>query len=248
MRAMILAAGRGERMRPLTDTTPKPLLMAGGKALIVWHIERLAAAGFKELVINTAWLGESIEQVLGEGHQWGVSIAWSREGEARETAGGIAFARTLLGEEPFLLVNGDVYCDYPFERAKTMARAMVATNALAHLVMVKNPPQHARGDFILKHGRLIDPENNAGSNVATDANADVSTDSFAERLTYSGIAVIHPALVAEITPGSKAPLAPLLRAGMATGRIAGEAYFGTWEDIGTPQRLATLDARLRAAG
>lgn len=219
MKAMILAAGRGERMRPLTDHTPKPLLSAGGKCLIEYHIEALAQAGFRELVINHAHLGEQIEQKLGDGQRYGVAIQYSAEGQALETGGGIFRALPLLGDEPFLVVNGDVWCDYPYERLRQR------TVAWAHLVLVDNPPQHPQGDFVLRDGRVYDEEG--------------------ARLTFSGIGVYHPRLFAQCRPGAF-PLAPLLRQAMAEERVSGEHYQGYWSDIGTPERLQALDRLLRA--
>jgi MurNAc alpha-1-phosphate uridylyltransferase len=220
MRAMILAAGRGERMRPLTDATPKPLLPAGGKPLVVWLIEGLAAAGFRELVINHAHLGARLEAALGDGAAWGVRIAWSREREALETAGGIATALPLLGDGPFVAVNGDIHCDFPFAR---LAHALPG-DADAHLVLVDNPPHHPAGDFTLHAGR-------AGNAAAP-------------RLTFAGIGVYRPSLFAGIAPGTRAPLAPLLRAAADRGRLSAERHAGAWTDVGTPERLAALDARL----
>lgn len=220
MRAMILAAGRGERMRPLTDHTPKPLLPVAGKPLIVWHIERLRAAGITELVINHAWLGEQLEAALGDGRAHGVRIAWSREGEALETLGGIVQALPLLGHEPFLVVNGDIWCDIDFGQLSLPA------DCLATLVLVDNPVQHPNGDFGLQQGRVL-------------AEGE-------PRLTFSGVGLYHPALFADCRPG-KAPLAPLLRAAMARRQIAGVHHRGRWFDIGTPARLQQLDQNLRAA-
>lgn len=217
---MILAAGRGERMRPLTDHCPKPLLPAGGKPLIVWHIERLRDAGYTELVINHAHLGGQLEAVLGDGRTLGVFIAWSREGQALETAGGIRYALSLLGEAPFLVVNGDVYTDVDF--APLAGRP--AAGDLAHLVLVPNPAHHPAGDFHL-----------AGGRVATAGDP---------KLTFSGIGVYHPALFADLPARAPAKLAPLLRAAMDAGRVSGEFHAGHWLDIGTPQRLAELDAWL----
>lgn len=228
MKAMILAAGRGERMRPLTDHCPKPLLPAGGKPLIVWHIERLAAAGFRELVINHAHLGAQIEAALGDGARWGVSIAYSPEpAGALETAGGIVQALPLLGVAPFLVVNGDIHCDWDMARALTT----LAADALAHLVLIDNPVHHPQGDFWL-----------TGSKVSADGTAIAPTN---PRLTFSGIGVYRPALFAGLTPGQPAKLAPLLRAAMATGQVSGEHHHGRWADIGTPQRLAELDIELQ---
>ena len=222
MKAFILAAGRGERMRPLTDHTPKPLLMAGGKPLIVWHLERLAAAGFKEVVINHAHLGAQIEAALGDGSNWGLRIQYSPEPPgALETAGGIAQALPLLGGEAFLVVNGDVYCDWDFQRAEQL------TAATAHLVMVENPAHHRSGDFSLQanHVVLADSE---------------------QTLTYAGIGVFLPSFFAGIEPGSVMKLRPLLDAAIAAGTLTGERHGGRWVDVGTPQRLAELDKELQA--
>jgi N-acetyl-alpha-D-muramate 1-phosphate uridylyltransferase len=221
MKAMILAAGRGERMRPLTDHTPKPLLEVGGKPLIVWHIEHLAAAGFRELVINHAHLGKQIEEALGNGSQFGVSIQYSPEGEALETAGGIANALHLLGEAPFLVVNGDIFTDYDF----SLLNHGLKDGLLAWLVLVDNPEHNAKGDFAL-----------AGAGVMEDG---------PEMHTFSGIGVYRPELFAAIAPGGKAKLAPLLRAAMRSCKVGGEFYAGCWTDVGTPQRLTELDAALK---
>lgn len=230
MRAMILAAGRGERMRPLTDHTPKPLLAAGGKPLIVWHIERLAHAGITELVINHAHLGHQIENALGDGSQFGVRIAYSDEGKALETAGGIANALPLLGDEPFAVVNGDIWCDYDFAQFSTRAAAMQADGDMAHLVLVNNPEHNLKGDFVLQEDRIV-PGSGTDSPI----------------LTFSGIGIYRPALFAGIPRGSVAPLAPLLREQIAAGRVSGEHHRGQWMDIGTPQRLAELDSRIRSS-
>lgn len=225
MKAMILAAGRGERMRPLTDTTPKPLLAVGGKPLIVWHLERLAAAGFTELVINHAHLGALIEAALGDGSRWGVTIAYSAEGEPLETAGGIARALPLLGERPFLVVNGDIYTHYDFGRARAIAAAMEQDPGYtAHLVLTDNPPHHPQGDFAL--------------------DGDVCRLEGARSLTYTGIGVYRPESFAHIVPGSRAALGPLLRAWVAAGRVRGEHLRARWVDVGTPERLAALDRAL----
>jgi len=222
MKAMILAAGRGERLRPLTDRLPKALAEAGGKALIAWQLERLAAAGFREIVINVAWLGERIEALLGNGSAFGVSIAYSREPQPLESAGGIANARALLGTALFALVNADVYCDFNL----SALRARALEGDLAHLVLAPNPPHHAAGDFSLEAGK-------AGNAPAP-------------RYTYTGIALVDPALVAPVRAGDKAQLAPLLRAAADTGRLSGELHRGLWRDAGTAERLAELDALLRA--
>jgi len=225
MRAMILAAGRGERMRPLTDACPKPLLAAGGRPLIVWHLQRLAAAGFRRVVINHAHLGAMIEGALGDGARWGLSIAYSREREALETAGGIANALPLLGEGPLLAINGDVWCDFDFARARSIAGQMHAGSLLAWCVLVDNPPHHPQGDFGIDCGRL--------------------TDGAGARLTFAGIGVYDPRLFAGIARGARAPLAPLLREAAARGVAGAERHLGRWVDVGTPQRLAELDAQLR---
>ena len=228
---MILAAGRGERMRPLTDHTPKPLLVVGGKPLIVWHIERLCAAGFTHIVINHAHLGPQIEAALGNGAAFGVSIAYSREVSALETAGGIATALPLIDDEVFLVVNGDIYCEYDFSRlAGPMAR-LAAGHDQAHLVLVDNPPQHPKGDFVLDAGRLHNPGSRLSAHDAP--------------LTFSGIGVYHRALFADTLVGEKAPLAPLLRRAIDAGRASGEHFGGHWVDVGTPARLAALDGELR---
>ena len=218
MKAMILAAGRGERMRPLTDHIPKPLLKVGGKSLIVWHLERLAKAGFKEVVINHAHLGEQIEQVLGDGSVWGLNVQYSPETSALETAGGIANALPLLGDAPFLVVNGDVFTEIDFG-----ALQLLSPN-LAHLVMVDNPPQHPDGDFVVDSGKVTNQGNH--------------------KLTFSGIGIYHPALFVDVERGQAAKLAPLLRSAMIKGLVTGEHYQGVWHDIGTPERLSFLDKQL----
>jgi MurNAc alpha-1-phosphate uridylyltransferase len=225
--AMILAAGRGERMRPLTDHTPKPLLVAGGKPLIVWHIERLRAAGFTHIVINHAHLGQQIESALGNGDAFGVSIEYSREGSALETAGGIATALSLIESEVFPVVNGDIYCEYDFSRLAEPMTRLAAGHDQAHLVLVDNPPHHPQGDFVLDGGRVT------------------NADSAPSRFTFSGIGVYHRALFAHTPAGEKAPLAPLLRRAIDAGRASGEYFGGRWVDVGTPARLNTLDEELR---
>ncbi|MDF1529029.1 MAG: nucleotidyltransferase family protein [Sedimenticola sp.] len=217
---MILAAGRGERMRPLTDTTPKPLLQVAGKPLIQYHVEALVRAGIKQLVVNHAHLGEQIIDFLGTGERWGVSISYSAEPPgALETGGGIHQALPLLGSAPFWVVNGDVWTDYAF------APYTLSAGTLAHLVMVDNPTQHPAGDFVL----------NADGLLSADAG---------QRFTYSGIGLYRPELFSGCSAGIF-PLAPLLREAMARGRVSGEYYAGGWMDIGTPERLAALDAELR---
>ncbi len=216
---MILAAGRGERMRPLTDHTPKPLLPVAGRPLIVHQMTALRAAGITELVINTGHLGAQLAAALGDGGTWGLRIVYSPEPpEALETGGGIFQALPLLGSEPFLVVNGDVWTDYPFARPPT------APVGLAHLVLVENPSHHPAGDFVLRNGQV--------------------GETGAARLTFSGISVLRPELFAGCAPG-RFPLGPLLRRAMAAGRVTGEHYRGGWRDIGTPQRLAELDGELR---
>jgi MurNAc alpha-1-phosphate uridylyltransferase len=215
---MILAAGRGERMRPLTDHLPKPLLAVGGKRLIEYHLEALAQAGFSEVVINHAHLGGQIEALLGDGERYGVRIHYSPEAHALETGGGIFRALPLLGDAPFVVVNGDVWCDYPFARLRRVETLG------AHLVLVPNPPQHPAGDFLL-HGSAVESEGEG------------------ERLTFSGIGLYHPSLFAGCEDGAFA-LAPLLRRAMAKGRVSGECFTGRWFDIGTPERLRQLDALL----
>ena len=222
MKAMILAAGRGTRMATLTDDTPKPLLKVGGKALIVWHIERLVAAGVKEIVINHAYLGQQVEDTLGGGQQWGAQITYSPESTALETAGGIANALPLLGTDSFLVVNGDVFCDIDY---MTLVTALPKPN-LAHLVMVDNPPEHPKGDFVLQAGKL----------KATGEN----------QLTFSGVGVYSPALFDTVVQGEAARLAPLLRAAMADGLVTGGHHQGVWHDIGTPERLREIDRQLKA--
>ncbi len=221
---MLLAAGRGERMRPLTDHTPKPLLEVGGKPLIVWHIERLARAGLTDLVINHAHLGEQIVRTLGDGKQLGVSIQYSEEKIALETAGGITNALPLLGNEPFAVINADIYCEYDFAQLHARTAALTQNGDLSHLVLVSNPEQHPVGDFGLRDGRVND-----GSPM----------------LTFSGIGIYQPDLFRHIPRGTIAPLAPLLRAQIALNKVSGEHYSGRWVDVGTPQRLQQLDNILR---
>jgi MurNAc alpha-1-phosphate uridylyltransferase len=212
---MLLAAGRGERLRPLTDHTPKPMLLVRGKPLIVWHLERLARAGVREVVINLSWLGDSIRQALGDGARYGVRIQYSEEpAGALEVGGGIARALPLLGSAPFLVVNGDTFTDLDF------TGLAIGPNALAHLVLVPNPEHHPRGDFVLE-GRALSEGSGA-------------------RLTYSGIGVYRPELFANCPPG-RFPLLPLLQGAIAAGRLTGERYDGHWTDVGSMQRLTMLN-------
>ncbi len=221
MKAMILAAGKGERLRPLTLHTPKPLVRAAGVPLIEYHLRALAAAGFTEVVINHAWLGQQIEDYLGDGSRFGVSIAYSAEAEPLETGGGIFKALPLLGDQPFALINGDIFTDYPFaELRRPLA-------GLAHLVLVANPGHHAGGDFCLRDGQVSDAQ------VAQ------------ESLTYSGMAVLSPALFARCQPGAF-KLAPLLRSAMAARQVSGEQFAGCWVEVGTHERLAEVERLLEA--
>ncbi len=229
MRAMILAAGRGERMRPLTDTCPKPLLKVGSEPLIGWHLRRLKAAGIEEIVINHAWLGQQIEETLGNGAAYGVSIAYSAEGaQGLETAGGIATALPLLGEEPFLVINGDVLTDIDFTLASAQAAKLSAEQRLAYLWLVQNPAHNPKGDFVLQTD---------GAVLSTGAG---------EALTFSGMGVYHPALFHDTPPKQAAKLAPLLRAAMEAGKVQGVKHEGLWLDVGTVERLAEAE-RLAAS-
>ena len=217
MKAMLLAAGRGERLRPLTDTVPKALVEAGGKPLIVWHLERLARAGIRDAVINISHLGERIVEHLGDGARFELRLHYSRERERLETAGGIANALELLGRAPFLLVNADVYCECDFARLTNIQLG----DRLAHLVLVPNPSHRSKGDFSLADGRL--------------------GDAAEPRYTYAGVAVVAPKLVQSVNRGEKAPLAPLLYDAAARGLLGGEVYGGLWQDVGTMERLAELE-------
>jgi len=219
MKAMILAAGRGERMRPLTDRCPKPLLKAGGKSLIEYHIEALKQAGITDLVINHAHLGEQIVEALGDGSKYDVTITYSAEAEALETAGGIHQALPLLGDDPFLVVNADVWTDFNF------AKLSLPEESLAHLIMVPNPLHNPTGDFMLAQDGLV-------------------RSNGVQKLTFAGIGIYSPVLFASLGSG-KAPLAPLLREAMDKGKVSGELYSGKWVDIGSPERLMQLDAKLR---
>ncbi len=222
---MILAAGRGERMRPLTDRLPKPLLPAGGKPLIVWHLEALARAGFSKVVINTAHLGHLLPDQLGHGERWGLQIRYSAEMTALETAGGIAHALPLIDAPSFLVVNGDIWTTFDFASLRSHKPA---GDDLAHLVLVSNPSQHPRGDFALD---------------ATDQRLHAAG---ADRRTFSGIGCYDRRLFENLADGQPAPLAPLLREAMQNGRVSGEFYAGIWHDIGTPERLSQLDDWLKS--
>jgi len=213
VKAMILAAGRGERMRPLTDTTPKPLLKVGEHCLIEHHIFNLKKAGFAEIIINTAWLAEKIHTKLGDGSAYGVSISYSDEGEALETGGGIKNALPLLGDDAFLVVNGDIWCDYNYKNLPPLEN-----NFLAHLILVNNPAQHPDGDFSIKHGLLCNDTN--------------------EKKTYSGIGIYKPALFSQ--ESGRFPLAPILKEQANNNAISAEFFGGLWLDIGTPERLEQL--------
>jgi MurNAc alpha-1-phosphate uridylyltransferase len=221
MKVMILAAGRGERLQPLTGTIPKPLVEVAGQTLLGRHLERLERAGFTRAVINVSHLADKIVARFGDGPPSGLVIEWSREIEPLETAGGIAQARALLGPDPFLLVNADIWCNYDLSRLNDFALG----TRLSHLVLVPNPPQHPAGDFSL-----------ANSTVGNGPSP---------RYTYAGIAVISPQLVAGVAAGRKAQLAPLWRAAAERAEVTGELYDGHWSDGGTPERLAALEARLR---
>jgi MurNAc alpha-1-phosphate uridylyltransferase len=225
MKAMILAAGRGERMRPLTDRVPKPLLEVGGKALIVRLIEALRHAGMVEVVINTSHLASQIEHALGDGSAYGARVAYSHEPAALETAGGIALALPQLGNEPFVVVNGDICTDFDFARLVAAGPRIRESCALAHLVLVDNPPHHPGGDFGLEDGRVT-----AGRGA---------------RCTFSGIGLYSARLFASIAPGTRCPLASVLRGAIARGAVTGEHHAGLWSDVGTPQRLAEAQELFR---
>lgn len=221
MKAMILAAGKGERMRPLTLHTPKPLVPAAGKPLIEYHLEALARADITDVVINHAWLGQQIEDHLGDGSRFGLNIRYSPEGEPLETGGGIFKALPLLGDDPFLLVNGDIWTDYDFRSLNA------PLPGLAHLVLVDNPGHHGRGDFRLQDGQVVDGDDNPGT------------------LTFSGISVLDPALFDGCQAGAF-KLAPLLRKAMAEGQVSGEHFSGRWVDVGTLERLADVERLIGA--
>ena len=215
MRAMILAAGRGERMRPLTDHCPKPLLEINSKPLLYYHLESLACAGIKHIVINHAYLGEQIEEAVGDGNKWGVHISYSAEGlQSMETAGGICKALPLLGDQPFIVVNADIWTDFPYQQLSQY------TTAQAHLVLVDNPPHHPQGDFVL------------------GANGEIGTKN-GKKYTFSGIAIYAPSFFSDCKPGASS-LAPLLKSAAQDGRVKGQHYSGEWVDVGTPQRLKAI--------
>ena len=221
MKAMILAAGRGERMRPLTDQIPKPLLEVAGKPLIVWHLEKLAKANFEEVIINHAHLGEMIEAYVGDGSRWNLKITYSREGSPLETAGGIKKALPLIGDQPFLVVNADIYTDFNFATIKNRN----LNDCKGHLVMVKNPKQHPDGDFFLQNNQ-IELEGK-------------------ERLTFSGVAIYQPKIFEDIKIEPVAKLAPILKKLIGAKCISGEAHQGLWFDIGTPERLNEVNLFLK---
>lgn len=225
---MILAAGRGERMRPLTDTCPKPLLEVGGKALIVWQIERLVAAGVTDIVVNHAHLGALIEARLGNGRQFGAHIQYSAEpAGALETAGGVVKALPLLGNEPFILVSGDIYTDCDFRILRNASATLKRHDALAWLLMVDNPPFHPEGDFALLADGCL-------------------SDSAMPRLTYSNLGLFSPQFFADVASGERKPMLPLFREAMSHQRLYGERYAGTWHNLGTPQQLQALDQELHS--
>ncbi len=230
MKAMILAAGLGTRMRPLTLDKPKPLLDVAGKPLIVWHIEALKRAGITEIVINCAWLAEKLMQALGDGSQFGVNIHWSVETDALETAGGIINALPLLGDAPFLLVNGDVWTRFDYSK---LHKYDVGTD-LAHLMLVDNPLQHPTGDFVLANGRVYSPKDNSSAIEQQGA----------EQLTFAGISVLSPQLFAGLEQG-KRPLAPLLIQAMQQGGVSGRKLNDAWVDVGTPERLSELNENIK---
>jgi len=254
---MILAAGRGERMRPLTDHTPKPLLKVAGKAIIAYHIEALVNSGITEIVINHAWLGNQFEEVLGSGKQFGASIQYSPENEGSlETGGGIFNALPLLGDDAFIIVNGDIWTDYAFENIpKSIGKP---DNTCAHLVLIDNPSYHREGDFILHNGLLYSDANNmvfngmvskdmvskdiVSKDIASKDNVSTTNVELSgkNKLTYSGIGVYHPSLFSGCKPG-RFQLAPLLRKAMLEGRVTGEYFQGRWSDVGTPERLEEIN-------
>ncbi len=246
MRAMILAAGRGERMRPLTDTCPKPLLPVGGRPLIAWHLAHLARAGITDVLVNHAWLGERIEAALGDGRAYGVRLRYSAESPALETAGCIARALPFFQDQPFLVRNGDVWCDWDPARAPRLAAAWPA-DRLAHLVLVANPDHHPEGDFVLQADGGVAPRTDSDAGHPDGlghASAAQSLTAPTAALTFAGIGLYRPSLFADTDPDQPAPLAPLLRQAMAAHAVSGERHTGRWIDVGTPARLAALDAEL----
>ncbi len=226
--AMILAAGRGERMRPLTDHVPKALLSVGGKPLIFWHLEKLAGAGFKKVVVNHAHLGDQIEAAVGDGSRWRLSVLYSREPEALETAGGLRNAQALLDCEVFAVVNADVYSDYAYSGLLRALSQLTPGGNQVHLVMMDNPAHHPGGDFGIRDGRAV-------------------LDS-APLLTFGGLSAFRTQVFEQVPRGQKQALAPLLREQIAQGRVGAEHYRGLWIDVGTPQRLAELDTLLLRSG
>jgi MurNAc alpha-1-phosphate uridylyltransferase len=226
MRAMILAAGRGERMRPITDSLPKPLIPVAGKPLIQWHIEKLAAIGIHDIVINHAWLGTLVERTLGNGRQWGVRLHYSAEPVALETAGGIATALPLLGTEPFLVMNGDIWCDWDPVQALKIGADLSKGHQQAWLLLVPNPAHHPNGDFGLSTTGLL-------------------SDNETVKHTFAGIGIYKPSLFANTPAQQAAKLAPLLREAIAQQAVSGQLYKGLWMDVGTPERLSTLECILK---
>ena len=222
MKAMLLAAGRGERLRPITDSLPKPLVRVGGRPLIAWHLARLSQAGVREVVINLSWLGDQLRAALGDGHEFGVRISWSEEGPVPlETGGGILKALPLLVPGPFLVVSADIWTDIDF------ARIRIPEESRAHLVLIPNPPHHPRGDFGLEDGRVVDRET--------------------DRFTYANVGIYRPELFGGFG-GGRFPLLAVLKRGMAAQQVSGEIYRGAWYDAGTHERLAELEGRLQASG
>lgn len=231
MRAMILAAGRGERMRPLTDTCPKPLIPAGGQPLIVWHLRALAKAGIREVIINHAWLGEQIEATLGDGSQWGLQLSYSPERSALETAGGIAKALDFFQGQPFLVMNGDIWSDWDPAQAFAIAERLQEGPELAWLVLTPNPPHHPAGDFGMQDGQLP---------------LCAQTAAEARSATLSGIGVYKPELFVHLSKDQPAKLAPLLYAAIEHQQVLGTLHPGFWMDVGTPERLAQLNQHLES--
>lgn len=268
---MILAAGRGERMRPLTDTTPKPLLRVAGKPLIVWHIERLVAAGIRDIIINHAWLGEKIESTLGNGDQFGARLCYSPEPIALETAGGIARALPFFQDQPFLVVNGDIWCDWNPALVNACVQALRDRSAVAWLLMVNNPDHNPKGDFLLgmpseparpgaddpfesasdkPHVQTLLQEHLSFSPVRLRNDGDDENLYFkhTQALTFAGISLYQPCFFLDVAPDVPAALAPLLRTAIKADRVIGTPYTGRWVDVGTPARLHMLDQRLAMQG